>query len=754
MQNSTHHIHLTLIIFWILIPLITRVHGSGSSPQVIAPHCQPKCGNITIPYPFGIQEGCYFKDKGYNFKIFCNQSITPPIPTFGSNLEVLKISTTHGELHINNDISFDCYNKNKSLLYNSRWVNLETFTISSTKNILIGIGCDTLVLFSGIRHNKNYNTGCMTSCSTLSDVTDNVCNGVGCCEASLPNGVTNITTQIQSFNNHSLVPFNPCSIAFPVAKDVFKFGQRNLTKDMDFYLDNNVKVPVVFNWAIGTQNCSIAKANGNSLCKNNTICDELDNQFGYICKCLDGFYGNPYLHQGCSDIDECKEGNDCEKPEYCVNKIGGYDCKCPKNFHGNGTKTHPCISDTKPWLIPVVATSGVAGGIIILLVVGFILYWQHGERQLKQIRDTYFQQNGGFLLQQKLSGVDVDLLKIFTAQDLEIATNNYNENCIIGRGGFGIVYKGILPDNQRVAIKRSLKMDPGQVEQFINEILILSQINNRNVVKLLGCCLETEVPLLVYEYIKNGTLYDHLEDAVKATFLSWSTRLKIAVEVANVLSYLHNTISTPVIHRDMKSMNVLLDEDYTAKVADFGASRLVPEDDSQLATMVLGTWGYLDPEYMQTSELTDKSDVYSFGVVLVELLTRKRVISNDRPEIEKGLAMHFLIKIKEGRLLNILDKNIVSEGTIEQITQVANLAKCCLMLKGEDRPTMKEVAVELETISRKGCHPWKTIDASFHSEDCEALLQGFSRSDGGGCSTSIESHLYNPTLFSALDGGR
>lgn len=369
------------------------------------------------------------------------------------------------------------------------------------------------------------------------------------------------------------------------------------------------------------------------------------------------------------------------------------------------------------------------------------------------MRENFFKQNGGLLLHQKLSGRSMDALKVFTAQDLEIATNNYSDKFIVGRGGFGVVYKGILPNKQHIAIKRSLKVDPSQVEQFINEVIVLSQINNKNVVKLIGCCLETEVPLLVYEYITNGTLYDHLDDAVKASILTWSMRLRIASEIADVLSYLHSTILIPIIHRDIKSMNILLDQNYTAKVADFGASRLVPEDQGQLATMVLGTRGYLDPEYMQTSELTEKSDVYSYGVVLLELLTRKKAIANDRPEIERCLTMHFLVTMKEGRLLNILDKSIVREETIEQIQPVANLAKWCLMLKGEDRPTMKEVAVELENIKKKGSHPWNYNDRP--PEDDESLLGGFQRTDTGGCSSGVESDLYDPRLVSTLEiGGR
>ncbi|KAL2920878.1 Wall-associated receptor kinase 3 [Bienertia sinuspersici] len=335
------------------------------------------------------------------------------------------------------------------------------------------------------------------------------------------------------------------------------------------------------------------------------------------------------------------------------------------------------------------------------------MYWRHGKRELKKSRESFFHQNGGHILQQKLKGTDVSVgstVEMFTIEELKKATNNFSQNSVIGKGGFGMVYKGNLtrkaitfPNNQVVAIKKSLKVDKTQVEQFINEIIALSQINNKNVVKILGCCLETEMPLLVYEYISNGTLHEHLHNETKACILTWDVRLRIASEVSEVLAYLYTTISIPIIHRDIKSANILLDDNYTAKVADFGASKLAPIDHERLATTIQGTWGYLDPEYMQSGELTAKSDVYSFGVVLAELLTRKKAISYFRLEDDRNLSFFFLRKLNEGRLSEILDDKLVNgigdgaKPIVEQLEKVSLVAKRCLEVKADDRTTMKEL---------------------------------------------------------------
>jgi serine/threonine protein kinase len=349
-----------------------------------------------------------------------------------------------------------------------------------------------------------------------------------------------------------------------------------------------------------------------------------------------------------------------------------------------------------------------AGLILSALSVVFISN-KLKHKRAKMLKWKFFEQNRGRLLQQLVSQrADIAERMIIPLEELEKATNNFDKSRELGGGGHGTVYKGILSDKHVVAIKKPKKVIQKEIDEFINEVAILSQINHRNVVKLYGCCLETEVPMLVYEFISNGTLYDHLH-AQGPSSLSWDNRLRIATETAGSLSYLHSTASVPIIHRDIKSGNILLDDSLTSKIADFGASRYVPIDRSGVTTMVQGTRGYLDPMYFYTGRLTEKSDVYSFGVMLVELLTRKKPFSYLSSEGE-GLVVDFATLYAEGNLSQILDPQVMEEED-QNVQKVAALAVECIKLRREDRPTMKQVESILGSIQSDKQHvPDTTLD--------------------------------------------
>ncbi|GLT38240.1 hypothetical protein SLA2020_125010 [Shorea laevis] len=476
-----------------------------------------------------------------------------------------------------------------------------------------------------------------------------------------------------------------CKLAFLVEEQWFWSNTTGL-KMLDF-LHYMEYVPAVIDWVITDEEASqLPDRNGSSLRCSEFISHPTVALNSSQCFCSHGYEGNPYLPYGCQDIDECENPtlNLCVD-SICVNKPGSYTCEGRnQNIVGLGMST-------------------VLGVACLLIVIGtWWLYKILKKRRKKKLQRQLFKQNGGLLLQQQLSSTEgnVQKTKIFSSKELKRATDNFNRNRILGQGGQGTVYKGMLVDGRIVAVKKSKVLNKEKVREFINEVVILSQINHRNVVKLLGCCLETKVPMLVYEFIPNGTLFQYIHDENEDFPLSWERRLTIAAEVAAALSYLHSAASNPIYHQDIKSLNILLDEKYRAKVSDFGISRSIVIDQTHLTTNVQGTFGYLDLEYFRSNQFTEKSDVYSFGVVLVELLTGKKPISLTGAEEEeaRGLAAHFILSMEENNLFYILDPRVRESSTLEETTKVAKLAYRCLSLSGKRRPKMTEVAVELEQI--------------------------------------------------------
>ncbi|THG09916.1 hypothetical protein TEA_023573 [Camellia sinensis var. sinensis] len=273
------------------------------------------------------------------------------------------------------------------------------------------------------------------------------------------------------------------------------------------------------------------------------------------------------------------------------------------------------------------------------------------------------------MLQQLLSNSKIEensaqKAQIYTEEELNKATNNFSESNVVGQGGYRTVYIGTLANPMVFAIKRSKVVDRGQIKQFINEVIIFFQIKHPNVIKLLGCCLETPVPLLVYEFITNDNLFHHLHDEGFVSSMAWKMRLRIATQTDTALAHMHSA-PMHIIHRDVKSANILLDDEYTAKVFDFGVSRLVPMDQTQLSTLVQPTLGYIDLEYFHSGLLMNKSYVYSFGVVLVELLIGEKSVLMDRPEKHRSLATYFIPLLEEVRLNKVLENRVAKEGDSE-----------------------------------------------------------------------------------------
>uniref|UniRef100_A0A453MV49 Protein kinase domain-containing protein n=1 Tax=Aegilops tauschii subsp. strangulata TaxID=200361 RepID=A0A453MV49_AEGTS len=464
-------------------------------------------------------------------------------------------------------------------------------------------------------------------------------------------------------------------------------------------------------WAVANLTCSEAQQNTsgyacvstNSICIPVNITQDFTYNIGYRCKCLDGFQGNPYVRNACTDVDECLQPNICNG--ICHNTIGGFNCsQCPHKTEYDAAKKKCSPTKQQKFLLGIIIGLCSGLGAVLLILFGIFLMGRWKRDIKKRLRRKHFQKNQGILLEQLLSPLEnaSDTTKIFSLEELEKATDNFDPTRILGHGGHGTVYKGILSDQRVVAIKKSKVIEVGQINQFINEVAIISQINHRNIVSLFGCCLETEVPLLVYDFVSNGSLFKLLHGNLSEEFsLSWDDILRIATETAGALCYLHSSASVSIFHRDVKSSNILLDEDYTAKVSDFGASRLVPIDQTHVVTNIQGTFGYLDPEYYYTGHLNEKSDVYSFGVVLLELLIRKEPVFTNGSGIKQSLSNYFLCEIKVRPITEIVHGKVLEEATEEEIKNVVSLAEMCLKARCHERPTMKQVEMALQFLMRK-----------------------------------------------------
>ncbi|PUZ48032.1 hypothetical protein GQ55_7G213200 [Panicum hallii var. hallii] len=645
------------------------------------PECQTKCGGVDIPYPFGIGDNCSLS-TGFNTSC---QEVQPGVyRPFLGKYELLNISLVNGTLRELNHISTYCYNPSSRLMkpdIRSHDARLSPYRFSDVHNKFTVIGCNTLTYIKD-RDSTAYQSGCVSTCQNLTDLTNGSCSGMGCCQTAIPKGMHYYEVGFDSgFNTSQIWNFSRCSYAVLMEAESFNFSTTYISTTK-FNDTHTGRVPLVMDWAIrnGTMSlsCEEAKLNktGTYAClSSNSGCVNSRNGPGYLCNCTKGYEGNPYLPDGCHDTDECKKS--------------------------------PCPSGG--------VTLSSAGGILFLAAIVAVLTRRWQRIVQKRLRKIYFRKNKGILLEQLIS-LDhnaSDGTKIFSLNELEKATNNFDQTRVVGRGGHGTVYKGILTDQRVVAIKRSKVKESIEIEQFINEVAILSQINHRNVVKLHGCCLETEVPLLVYEFISNGTLYDLLQCEQNGILLplSWEERLRIAVEVAGALAYLHSAASMAILHRDIKCMNILLNDSYTAKVSDFGASKSIPIDQTHLVTAVQGTFGYLDPEYYHTGQLNEKSDVYSFGVILLELLTRKKPIIENGNGERQNLSSFFFEELGKRPLDEVVDREILEEASEEAIMSMARLAEECLSLTREERPTMKDVELRLQMLrARQGVASRKRRD--------------------------------------------
>ncbi|EES18391.2 hypothetical protein BDA96_09G185100 [Sorghum bicolor] len=334
-----------------------------------------------------------------------------------------------------------------------------------------------------------------------------------------------------------------------------------------------------------------------------------------------------------------------------------------------------------------ILVSSIAGAILLSVVATMLIVRRRSRHRTVSKRSL------------SRFSVKIDGVRCFAFEEMAIATNNFDLSAQVGQGGYGKVYKGILADGAVVAIKRAHEDSLQGSREFCTEIELLSRLHHRNLVSLVGYCDEKDEQMLVYEFMSNGTLRDHLSAKSKRP-LSFGLRLKIALGAAKGILYLHTEADPPIFHRDVKASNILLDSKFVAKVADFGLSRLAPVPDvegtlpAHVSTVVKGTPGYLDPEYFLTHKLTDKSDVYSLGVVFLEMLTGMKPIEHG-----KNIVREVNSACQSGSVSEIIDGRMGLYPP-ECIRRFLSLATKCCQDETDDRPSMWEIVRELELILR------------------------------------------------------
>ncbi|WVZ82629.1 LOW QUALITY PROTEIN: hypothetical protein U9M48_029875 [Paspalum notatum var. saurae] len=581
-----------LLLLLVVASTIILLVGAGNM-SITKPGCPTKCGSVSIPYPFGIGDGCFLNQ---DFRVNCTADnnvaiLSSTITTTANRVDhedehddgthLLGIDVARGEARVQSPVASLCNYTDRNTTTTDVQLQLGlSFAVSETKNKFTGIGCLTVAYVAG-QNKHDYSSACGSFCSDEDSIDGSKeCSGMGYCQTTIPRNLSIFGFYFENFDVNPVRNFSPCSYGFIVEEESFEFDpsyailsgtqrERGTSRRFSSYFKDAKKkkkerhpdgVPLVLDWVVGNETCAQAKKNQSSYAchDKNSICVDTRTDLGYLCNCSQGYGGNPYLDGCCQDINECDFPSLYPCHGKCKNTIGSYTCSCPPGTQSKDPKNSPCTPNNKMFI-------GISTSLLgLILCISALLF--KCQKKLAKEKEKFFKQNGGHILYQQILSKQIDTVMIFTVEDLKKATNNFDKSREIGIGGHGTVYKGILENKRVVAVKRSKIMNV--------EIIILSQIYHRNVVRLLGCCLEVEVPILVYEYIPNGTLFQLIHDNHGGPPVSLEDCLRIAQESAQPLEYLHLSINHPIVHGDVKSLNILLVENYMAKVTDFGASTL------------------------------------------------------------------------------------------------------------------------------------------------------------------------------------
>ncbi|KAL6844959.1 hypothetical protein ACP4OV_025618 [Aristida adscensionis] len=532
-------------------PAAAAASAAADHPATME-HCRKaRCGEVEVPYPFGITPGCSYPAPGFN--LTCDTSHDPPWLLLGDGttrvVSIFPKNSTTMIVHRTGAVAVGGGGGSSgSIVGHGKWPGAGSvfgkdgpFVLAPYGNELVVTGCNVMATLRDA--NGSFVSGCSAVCSGFEvygdhmyglfggDVPGRYCSdGIDCCQNLIPKRGDSFDVVSQWIDlNDSRHRERPPHV-FIAKKGWYDEKIHNAiylsTPDESKRYIETVKVPVVLTWVIrpseGLPPPQDPDSSGlcpddvrSKICKSeNSAC--MYEKPGYMCICEEAYQGNPYLPGGCQDLDECKMLNPQDLGCFgeCINTIGSFDCRCPEGTRGNHSLPGGCIpipakSINKGSIIIIAVASGT--GSVFLVLIAIFLAQRYNHLKALKLKQKHFKQNRGQLLRQLVSQrADIAERMIIPVDELEKATNHFDKARELGGGGHGTVYKGILSDQHVVAIKKSKITVQKEIDEFINEVAILSQINHRNVVKLFGCCLETEVPLLVYEFISNGTLYHHL----------------------------------------------------------------------------------------------------------------------------------------------------------------------------------------------------------------------------------------------------
>ncbi|KAK2648714.1 hypothetical protein Ddye_016203 [Dipteronia dyeriana] len=398
---------------------------------------------------------------------------------------------------------------------------------------------------------------------------------------------------------------------------------------------------------------------------------------------------------------------------------GGDTGSSPSESVGGLPITANFVNNNQRMNLRTIAIIALSAFVLLLVFVGAIsilIKWRKSRRPSSAVGPAFTssinkRSGGGSILSSSIaSSTSVSLMstmatcilsvKTFTLPEIEKATEKFSSKRILGEGGFGRVYCGTMEDGIEVAVKLLTKNNQNGDREFIAEVEMLSRLHHRNLVKLIGICIEGRMRCLVYELVRNGSVESHLHgfDKNEGT-LDWEARMKIALGAARGLAYLHEDSNPRVIHRDFKASNVLLEDDFTSKVSDFGLAREATEGSHHISTRVMGTFGYVAPEYAMTGHLLVKSDVYSYGVVLLELLSGRKPVDMSQPQGQENLVTWArpLLTSREG-LEQLVDPSLAGSYDFDDMAKVAAIASMCVHPEVTNRPFMGEVVQALKLI--------------------------------------------------------